>query len=422
MRRKIVSMLILTTIALSVIGCGEQEKNLSTETESVVVMESRDDLSSESKTVFDDSVKTEDVVTTDEEIEEPVKKVEEPVEKESVENTVNEEPTVKKPNIEYSVKDIDKTLYTTASLNVRSGPDAEYDKLAAYQYAEEVKVTGKTDNGWYRVNYNDSVGYVSGKYLTETKPEVKETVSSSKAEVSKSFPITYSDSTCNITITKEWYKNAWCYAAHIVFSDYDRLGTSCGNGKYGGTETTSHAAKRLGAMLCVNGCYSAPNLHYAVARDGVVYNDKACWTPAVYNSNNGLLLSAWETGGTPGIAGVQLSTLVSEGKVTDTFCFGPPILVNGNVSSSSDSSRAQRTFIGTNGNAGDIWIVVSDGRYNDGESAGLTYKECSSYLASKGCTFGVPLDGGGSSTFVWNGKVLNAVFSQRSVVDFLYFK
>ena len=130
----------------------------------------------------------------------------------------------------------------------------------------------------------------------------------------------------------------------------------------------------------------------------------------------------WETGGADGYKGVQLSTLVNEGKVTDTFCFGPPILMNGEIKQSNDASRAQRTFIGTNGNAGDIWIVVSDGRKKDGESSGLTYTEMANYLLSKGCILGIPLDGGGSSTMVWNGKVLNANEDQRKVVDFLYFK
>ena len=37
--------------------------------------------------------------------------------------------------------------------------------------------------------------------------------------------------------------------------------------------------------------------------------------------------------------------------------------------------------------------------------------------------FGVPLDGGGSSTMVFQGKILNsAKAGQRSVVDFVYFK
>ena len=240
-----------------------------------------------------------------------------------------------------------------------------------------------------------------------------------------SFPIQYSDGSSIITITKEWYGSSWNYIAHLQFSDYSRFGTAVGKGVYGGKETTSNAAKRLGALLTVNGCYSAPNLNYRVVRKGVIYNgaDTNTWIPAVYSSHNGLLLSAWETGETPGIAGVNLQQLVNEGKVTDTFNFGPPILVNGVVKGSGGGGRAQRTTIGTSGAAGDIWLVVSDGRYNDGVSAGPTYAEVAELLQSKGCTFAVPLDGGGSSTMVWRGTVLNAARgNQRTVVDFVYFK
>lgn len=243
---------------------------------------------------------------------------------------------------------------------------------------------------------------------------------------SNQWPKGYSDGSATIIIYKEWYQNAYVYAAHITFSDYSRLRTDCANGSYNnGYETTSQAARRLGAIFAVNGCYSAPYLDYTVVRSGKIWNgaNRSCWLPAVYSSHNGLLLNAWETGGAKGIAGQNVQTLVDNGLVTDSFCFGPPGLSNGQLIGGSDGSRAQRTFIGTNGNAGDIWICVSDGRYNDGESAGLTYYEAMEFLQTKGCSFGVHLDGGGSSTMYFNGQVLNAAKNgQRAVVDFLVFK
>ena len=65
--------------------------------------------------------------------------------------------------------------------------------------------------------------------------------------------------------------------------------------------------------------------------------------------------------------------------------------------------------------------MISDGRKIDGESSGLTYTQCARLLLSKGCTFGVPLDGGGSSSMVFQGEVLNQT-SGRAIVDFVYFK
>lgn len=234
---------------------------------------------------------------------------------------------------------------------------------------------------------------------------------------------THKDSTSKITVYKEWYQNAYCYIAHLEFTNYSRFKTSCANGKYkNGTETIKHAYSRLKKpVLIVNGCYSAPYLKYPVARNGKVWNNKNCWLPAVYSQKSGLFMSAWETGGTPGIAGKDLKTLAKDKTVTDTFCFGPPILQKGKVTVGNDKSRAQRTFIGTNGKPGDIWVVVSDGRKNDGKSSGLTYKQCAQLLKNKGCTFGVPLDGGGSSTMMFKGKTLNKTTGRR-IVDFVYFK
>lgn len=94
-----------------------------------------------------------------------------------------------------------------------------------------------------------------------TKEPVKEEV----------YPLTYSDETGTITITKEWYDNAWAYIAHLEFSDYGRFGTECANGKYNnGYETTSSVAKRLNAIFAVNGCFSAPYLDYGVIRSNAI--------------------------------------------------------------------------------------------------------------------------------------------------------
>lgn len=308
-------------------------------------------------------------------------------------------------------KEVNETVYAIDTVNIRKGPSTDHDKLGQLKKGESITRIAIGDNGWSKVMYKDEVAYISNNYLSTDKPPV----------ISESgYPKTYSDSTCTITIYKEWYKNAYVYAAHLQFTDYSRFGTSCANGKYNnGYETTSHAAKRLGAIFCVNGCYSAPYLEYGVIRSGVVCNDKKYGYVAGYSNKSGLFGNLVKDK----YNGPSLTELAETRTVTDTFCFGPEFLVNSTVVNCNDTSRAQRTFIGTNGNAGDIWVCVSDGRKNDGKSSGLTYRQCAEFLASKGCTFGIPLDGGGSSTMYFNGKVLNAAKgNQRAVVDFVYFK
>ena len=321
-----------------------------------------------------------------------------------------------KPIINFT--NVNETVWATADVNIRKGPGTEYGILGQISGKQSVTRIGVGDNGWSKVLYNDQEAYISSNYLTTSEP-AKEPV--------MSYPFTYSDDTCSITIYKEWFEHAWVYAAHIQFSDYSRMYTDCGNGTYGGGfETTSHAAQRNGAIFAVNGCYSAPYLDYTVVRHGVICNgaNRGMCLPAVYSTYTGLLQSAWETGGVDGIKYVNTTQLVNDGLVTDTFCFGPPGMTNGVITDTTTTgARAQRTFIGTNGNAGDIWVCVSDGRYNDGESAGLLGNQCMRYLQSKGCTFGVNLDGGGSTAMYFNGQVLNAVRgNERAVVDFLLFK
>lgn len=226
--------------------------------------------------------------------------------------------------------------------------------------------------------------------------------SKSNGHVSQSnnvgYPKSYSNGSVSVTVSREWYGSAYVYAAHVRLSDYSKF-----RGEYLGGQYLSSAASRNNAILAINGDWASPN-GYTEIRGGQVI----CQTnmpEGAYSASNGLL---WY--GQNGYGGA-----------TETFCFGPAFLLNGGITGPSGGGRAQRTFIGTNGNPGDLWLCVSDGRYNDGASAGLTPYECAAFLQSKGCTFGVPLDGGGSSEIIFQGQILNgASAGERALNDALY--
>ena len=55
-------------------------------------------------------------------------------------------------------------MYVTTSLNMRSGPSAEYPVIRSLAYNSELETISKFDNGWYHINYGGIKGYVSGKY------------------------------------------------------------------------------------------------------------------------------------------------------------------------------------------------------------------------------------------------------------------
>lgn len=60
------------------------------------------------------------------------------------------------------------TVYSTVvTLNVRSSPSADGDKLGMVGQDTPLSVTGRCSNGWYRIDYNGGTGYVSGEYVAQ---------------------------------------------------------------------------------------------------------------------------------------------------------------------------------------------------------------------------------------------------------------
>ena len=67
------------------------------------------------------------------------------------------------------VTEISKTGYVKADgLNIRKEPTTSSEAIHSLSFNSKVKITGEID-GWYRIDYNDQVGYVSQKYVSDTK-------------------------------------------------------------------------------------------------------------------------------------------------------------------------------------------------------------------------------------------------------------
>ena len=108
--------------------------------------------------------------------------------------------------------------------------------------------------------------------------------------------------------------------------------------------------------------------------------------------------------------------------------FGPALIEDGAiaVSAGDEGGRAKasnpRTAVAVIDELHYLF-VVSDGR--TGESEGLSLYELAVYLQSKGAQTAYNLDGGGSSTMVFMGRVVNQPTSgrsirERSVSDIVY--
>jgi hypothetical protein len=70
----------------------------------------------------------------------------------------------------------------------------------------------------------------------------------------------------------------------------------------------------------------------------------------------------------------------------------------------ADANRAPRTAVGVAG--GRVWLVVVDGR-RPGTAVGMSHHELAAFMQRLGCTDALNLDGGGSSTLWFDGRVRN---------------
>jgi uncharacterized protein YgiM (DUF1202 family) len=56
-------------------------------------------------------------------------------------------------------------IVTASQLNVRSGPARTYTSLGYVTKGQKLSVISKQSNGWYKINFKDKTGFVSGKYV-----------------------------------------------------------------------------------------------------------------------------------------------------------------------------------------------------------------------------------------------------------------
>ena len=168
MKNKIFTTLTLILIIVSITACGtakiENNKQVSNTEKSII--EETNQESSKTSVNTSEEVKIEDVdnATNNEEIKEKTEEVE--TSSKDADKDVAGEMT-------FNVTDTNKTMYSTTSLNVRDLPDASANKIGTYSFNDEVNITGICDNGWVRVNYNNSTAYVKESYLSDDKVQVQ---------------------------------------------------------------------------------------------------------------------------------------------------------------------------------------------------------------------------------------------------------
>ena len=235
---------------------------------------------------------------------------------------------------------------------------------------------------------------------------------------------TYRDRNISITLTEYREHDTDIYVAEIKIASADYLKTAFAKNAYGRNikETTSDMAENNDAILAINGDYYGSRQKGYVLRNGTLYRmdgdpkrqdlmigkdgDFRIYSEANVSANMLSSFDAWQV-----------------------FSFGPALLQEGQISVDKNTEVDQattsnpRTAIAQVGELHYL-MVVSDGRTD--RSEGLSLYQLATFLQTLGARTAYNLDGGGSSTMWFNGKVINqpvnhgSEVSERKVSDIVY--
>lgn len=243
-------------------------------------------------------------------------------------------------------------------------------------------------------------------------------------EAAVSTENTYQDENISVTLTEYTVNDTAVYVADVTLSSADYLKTALAQGLYGKnvTESTSDMAEDNNAILAINGDYYGAQEKGYVLRNGVLYRSTAAKNQedlVIYADGSFQIINESE---------VTAEELLADGAV-QILSFGPALVTDGEIAVSTTEEVGQakssnpRTAIGVIDDLHYIF-VVSDGRTD--ESEGLSLYELASFMESLGAETAYNLDGGGSSTMVFNGILINNPTStgnsirERSVSDIVY--
>lgn len=234
----------------------------------------------------------------------------------------------------------------------------------------------------------------------------------------------YQDVNIQITIETIRVYNTDIYIADVIVDDVAYLKTALADNTYGRNikEATSVIAAEHDAILAINGDYYGFRDDGFVIRNGVLYRDTV-----TRGSNEALVINADGSFEIIDESSSDAQALYAAGAL-QVFSFGPGLIENGEISvtTNSEVSRSKgsnpRTAIGMVDPLHYLF-VVSDGRTS--QSAGLSLFELAEIMQEYDCTVAYNLDGGGSSTMVFNGEVVNNPtdghsFGERRVSDIVY--
>ena len=236
----------------------------------------------------------------------------------------------------------------------------------------------------------------------------------------------FDDNNIHVKLKQERIADTDVYFVDIQLSSIQYLKAAFAKNTYGRNinEPTSKIAEEHGAIVAINGDFYGFRDYGYVIRNGVLYRSN-------YKNDTEQVFAIYDDGRCETFLSKDISAqqLMDNG-VIQMLSFGPALVENGVVTvQESDpddletiAGRNPRTAIGMIEPLHYVFVVV-DGRTR--ESVGYTFYELANVMLDYGCIEAYNLDGGGSSTLYFNGKVINTptdgiTVGEREVSDIVY--
>ncbi|MCR5796212.1 MAG: phosphodiester glycosidase family protein [Solobacterium sp.] len=214
----------------------------------------------------------------------------------------------------------------------------------------------------------------------------------------------YTDKNISVSVETYRYLDTTVYVADVEISDIRYLQSVFAEDSYGRniTDTVSSMAESSSAVLAVNGDYYGAREKGYVLRNGVLYRSSSSGAEDLVIHADGSFSIIDEDE-------VSAEELLESGAL-QVYSFGPALIIDSEIAVDADDevghamSSNQRTAV-CEISPLHYLFVVSDGRTD--ESEGLSLLEFAEFLSGLDVKTAYNLDGGGSSTMVFMGKVIN---------------
>jgi exopolysaccharide biosynthesis protein len=217
------------------------------------------------------------------------------------------------------------------------------------------------------------------------------------------------------------------FVADVAILNATQLQSAFADNQFGRNiiEYTSQIAEANNAIFAINGDYYGFRSDGIVIRNGVIYRDKPARIGLAFYLNGSMkIYDETQT---------SAEELLDEG-VWNTLSFGPALIENNVIAENLsnveiDTNFGNHPIQGNQPRTGVVIIdnnhfvfVVVDGR-SPGYSKGVTLTEFAQIFKDLGCTDAYNIDGGGSSTMYFMGRVVNNPLGknkERGTSDILF--